>query len=378
MSAERRTFWLFVVTYFLSTLLLAGVLLYQDYSMRKEHLLERTAQKMQEELRNFLRSHVGKGWRMGVEDLERVSLPLAIVVDGKMRASNILEFRSAAIPTRPFWLHGEWLYASVTEQKRWGEVRLITRHKIDKALTRLRVQVGWTAAAALLFILAIAMVLGRMFLGPIRRLLRRQEAFIAETTHEINTPIAILLSNLEMMELLRPELKECEELARIRSSADRIHRLYKDLSLVRLEHEMPKHLETFSLDTLLRERLDAFRTLLAQKEISLRERLAPKEIHADREEWMRLIDNLLSNAAKYTPSGGIVTVTLEGDCLQVCNTGRLDTSRPILRPFVRGSHHAEGGFGLGLALVEKVCRRHGVRFKIHEKSGVVCAQIDGI
>jgi len=77
---------------------------------------------------------------------------------------------------------------------------------------------------------------------------------------------------------------------------------------------------------------------------------------------IRLIDNLLSNAIKYTPYNGSIDVKLS-KILQITNDGELDNNIQITKKFIRANKN-EGGFGIGLDIVQKISNYYKYKFSI--------------
>ena len=90
-----------------------------------------------------------------------------------------------------------------------------------------------------------------------------------------------------------------------------------------------------------------------------------------------LVTNLLKNAYVHGDAGGEVTVTVSGDRLSVCNSGAggpLDAGR-IFDRFYQGTKK-EGSTGLGLAVVDAVCRLYGLKVSYSYKEGRHCFAVD--
>jgi signal transduction histidine kinase len=135
--------------------------------------------------------------------------------------------------------------------------------------------------------------------------------------------------------------------------------------------QVPLDRERLRLANLLTDVLDQFQPLADEKNQSIVCTVEPEvTLMADRLQVERLIANLISNAIKYTPSGGSITISAQtaGDftCLQVEDTGVGIAPENLPHVFerfyrVRGQLKSERGLGLGLSFVDVIARAHGGR-----------------
>jgi two-component system, OmpR family, sensor kinase len=210
----------------------------------------------------------------------------------------------------------------------------------------------------------------------------RQQRFMADASHELRTPVAILRGEAEVT-LSKPERSQKEyreSLEVLHKEAERLTHIVEDLfTLTRADAgQYSLQLEDFYLDELLAECVHSARTLAFAKNISLN--LAePLEcpIKADESLLRRMILNLLDNAIKYTPEGGRVDVA----CTQIAGNYVLTISDtgvgipPELQPriferFFRAdqarsrSDHNGSGAGLGLAISRWIAEAHHGRLEL--------------
>jgi heavy metal sensor kinase len=204
----------------------------------------------------------------------------------------------------------------------------------------------------------------------------RQRRFMADASHELRTPVAILRGESEVA-LSRPErsLEEYREsLAAVRAESQRLTHIVEDLfTLARADAgQYPLSPQDFYLDELAADCTRAARTLALAKSISLQCDASPElQIHADEALVRRMILNLLDNAIKYTPEGGRVTLLCRAEdgkyVLRVTDTGPgipADLQPRIFERFFRvdkARSRAEndgGGAGLGLSIARWIAEAH--------------------
>ena len=190
--------------------------------------------------------------------------------------------------------------------------------------------------------------------------------FIANVSHELKTPLAVMGNYAEMLQT--PGIGEAERLeyaGAIRRSARRLAALVTNiLKLNKLENQQifPKH-EEFDLSGQLCEIMLGFEEAWEEKGLNIETDITDEVyICADPELLSLVWSNLISNAVKFTPRGGTVGVALRSDAdgveVTVSDTGcgiDPETGKHIFEKFYQGdTSHAPEGNGLGLALVKRV------------------------
>jgi two-component system OmpR family sensor kinase len=221
-------------------------------------------------------------------------------------------------------------------------------------------------AIAGIFFTILGLLLGRLFIAPMKESLAQMNRFIEDTTHEFNTPISTILTNIELIETFY----DCDgkkELKRIEIASKTLSRLYEDLTYLKLNHNYHRDIKSLNLSCLIKERIENFHTLIEAKELTLRLEITDNIIlDIDRNDAIRMLDNLLSNAIKYNKKRGELKVQLESKKLLIFNTGmgiKKEDIKDIQRRFKR-ANKSEGGFGIGLDIVGQVIKRYHFKLKI--------------
>jgi len=252
-----------------------------------------------------------------------------------------------------------WLYRDVTDRKVFDEQRersleaeRIARRNIEASQTRLEEQ-----NRSLLELDAL------------------KSELVATVSHELRTPLTSIVSFSEL--LADPQAGPLNEtqasfVDTIQRNADRLIRLVDDLLLLaRLEsHNLRLDLDSTDLTVLVRRVADSHTPHANTKEIDLVvDAPEPAEALVDPVRIEQLLDNLVSNAVKFTPPDGSVTVTLRsGDVgweLAVTDTGigiPSDELDELFERFFRASNARAqmiSGTGLGLAICRAIARLHG-------------------
>lgn len=225
---------------------------------------------------------------------------------------------------------------------------------------------------------------------PIAESMEKQRQFITDAGHELKTPLAIILSNTEAMELYQGESRWSRN---IREQVGRLDGLTKNLLLLSRMEEYSENVvrENLNLGELAQNMTEPFREPLALRGIELRTELTEKiQISANREQMERLLSVLLENALKYTNDNGEVVISLQckndgrrlQTVLRVENTcAELPAVPPeaLFERFRRGDEartRKKGGYGIGLA-VAKVCAEanNGSIRAIYEEPDRICFEI---
>ena len=216
----------------------------------------------------------------------------------------------------------------------------------------------------------LAVVLNRTF-DRLQSVLARQAQFTADASHELRTPIAVILSQTQTaLKRERPPEEYREALAAAQRAAQRMARLTESLMLLaRLDGGGGKTFQPVCLDQVVRDVVQLLRPLAEEPTIRVQTELASLLCSGDEEQLHQLVTNLLSNAIRYNRPGGSVTVRLaevESFCLlQVTDTGLGIAPEHLPHVFDRfyradqARSRVTGGTGLGLAIAAAVAHTHG-------------------
>ncbi len=223
-----------------------------------------------------------------------------------------------------------------------------------------------------LFFGVLGYFLGRLFIAPMRESVEQKNRFIEDATHELNTPISTILTNIEMIEALGKGQDVREELGRIEIASRTLSRIYDDLTFLSLDHPYHRQIALLDLSDLVQERLEYFSAVSQAKGVRVISNITPHvRLSMDVDDAMRLMDNLLSNAIKYNRNGGTIHVELTQKHLQITDTGigiPLEKIATLHERF-RRANTSEGGFGIGLNIVHQVVQFYGFDFVIDSEVG---------
>lgn len=212
----------------------------------------------------------------------------------------------------------------------------------------------------------LGLLLGKLFIAPMKESMGIMNKFIEDTTHELNTPISTILTNIELLESIH-DCSGKEEMRRIDIASKTLSRLYEDLTYLKLNHNYHREIERLNISQLLEERIEFFHTLIEAKDIQMSKEINENVcLEMDRNDAIRLLDNLLSNAIKYNKKSGALDISLTNENLLVKNAGlgiKAEKIKLIHTRFKR-ANRSEGGFGIGLDIIGQVVKRYDFAFQI--------------
>ena len=226
------------------------------------------------------------------------------------------------------------------------------------------------ALASLLLLLGVSILLSRWATRPVEKAWTQQRQFLSDASHELKTPLTVILSNAELLGQAALPDKPARWTDNILSEAGRMRSLVEEmLTLARADNMVRTAVLTeVSLSDIAADCALAFEPVAFEAGKSLDYTLAENiTILADGEKLRQLITVMLDNAIKYGADGGTVTLSLEKTDRQA----KLTVSNPgdpippeqlghLFERFYRAddSRGEKSGFGLGLPIAETIAAEH--------------------
>ncbi len=216
-------------------------------------------------------------------------------------------------------------------------------------------------------------------LTEVQRIDQVRRDFLSNVSHELRTPMASIRALVETLEDGVEAEETPEFLTRIRQQVERLTTLVNELlDLSRIESgAISLHPEPVEISALVAEASSLLRTRTEPANIRIAYESEPIELEADRACLLRVVSNLLDNAAKWSPAGGTVHVRTEDEgelvALHVQDEGPGITEQDLPRVFERfykgDASRANSGVGLGLAIVKHSVRSHGGTATVESQPG---------
>ncbi len=210
---------------------------------------------------------------------------------------------------------------------------------------------------------------------------RQKTEFFQNISHEFRTPLTLTIGPLESAVAQKQGLSYEQAAIALRNSRRLLRLVNQLLDLQRLDAgRMQPSFRPCDLVEFVSQTVDSFRSYCQKKGIALKTQLeACPQIYLDLEKFDKVLYNLLSNAMKFTPAGGSITVALQpaGDhcLLRVIDTGigiRPDQIPHLFERFRQAEGSANRsyeGSGLGLALVKELVELHGGQISVESTYG---------
>lgn len=191
-----------------------------------------------------------------------------------------------------------------------------------------------------------------------RKIFSQQKEFIEDASHELQTPLAIFQSKLDIL-MQHPTLSEssAEIIAELEATSQRMNRLNKSLLLLsKIDNEQFIEKENLNLKSIIDSQLESVRAIADASNVTINSTTDHYILSANRTLIEVLIANLLHNAVRHTPSNGTITVLLTEKRFEISNSGKPLTIDPesIFERFKKNSTSSDSS-GLGLAIAKKIC-----------------------
>ena len=224
----------------------------------------------------------------------------------------------------------------------------------------------------------IVVLCSKKAVAPVAESVKRQKQFITNASHELKTPITVIVTCLKLLEM---EVGPQKWIDKARIQTDKLKELVNSLvSLARLdEQEGPKRHSSFAVSDAVLETAESFRELAENTNHRLEIQIAPNLTYAGDEYAIRqLVSILLDNAIKYAPQDTDISLVLEprkrGIALRTENVSAAPLEENLDRWFDRfyrddpARNEQTGGFGIGLSIARAIVENHNGNIHAVKKS----------
>lgn len=193
--------------------------------------------------------------------------------------------------------------------------------------------------------------------------LSEQDAFVQSSMHEIKTPLSIITLNNELREL---EFGKDEYSLEIDSAIKTLKTSYEDMSFTITKDKLDYQIELINLSDTIEERVEYFKTIANSNSKSITLKIdSDCKLEISKVELIRLIDNNLSNAIKYSDINTTIYVGLENNLLSFHNIGTpVKDIKHIFDKYFR-ENIVVGGHGLGLSIVNDIAKKYLIEITLN-------------
>lgn len=257
------------------------------------------------------------------------------------------------------------------------EISLITLYVIGVAITLGSVYIlhemlevhRWDIIALFSLVVSVGMgkVISKVAMDPLKEYFNHLDRFSKETLHELNLPINTITANLSMLRKTNSDEKSIKRLERIEMATVMLKERYNELDYLIKKQMEKESIETFDIRDLIEERLAFLRPLYPKTQwIIVDEQCL---VTLDRKGFAKVIDNLVDNGVKYSPSSALITISLHDDKLSICDEGVGMDEMTLVRIFDRyyQNDSTMAGYGIGLGLVKRYCDRYKIGLHVHSQ-----------
>ncbi|MBQ8131619.1 MAG: HAMP domain-containing histidine kinase [Bacilli bacterium] len=232
-------------------------------------------------------------------------------------------------------------------------------------------------------IVLIAMIITKWITRPVEESFEKQRQFIADASHELKTPIAVIMSNLETYEVD----KKKKWLDNISNETERMSNLIKNLlDLARSENDNKESYTMNNLSKIVEKQSLTFESICFEKNIDLVSNIEDDiKINSNGEELKQLVSIILDNAIKHSPEeNGQIRINLSNRnkiVLEISNKGKpfpKGMEEKIFERFYRDDesrNRNDNRYGLGLAIAKNIVIKHNGTIKAYSENGFTTFQI---
>lgn len=243
-----------------------------------------------------------------------------------------------------------YLADNIHAKKRVSNYNVILKNKIyKKEINLLFIKISIIFIFSFIFLSFIGYFIIRLSLRPLFDKISSLNSFIENATHEINTPLSVILMSIEMFDK-NPK----KYLLNIKKASKNLSDLNDKLINLTLKN-LPNNLEFVNLKEIIEEKMSYFSPMMSEKNLSFDLNLNSVALKTDIKKLDVIFDNLISNAIKYSDENSKISLFLDKNKFEISNFGEKIEAKnlnDIFKKYARFSK-AQAGFGIGLSLVKK-------------------------
>jgi len=201
-----------------------------------------------------------------------------------------------------------------------------------------------------------------------QNLLKSQNQFLRYAVHETNTPLAVIMANIELYEL---ENGRHPVLSNIEAATKNIYGIYDDLSYITKKNRVLFRVQEINLREFIQSRIEFFSIVANQSQLKFKfdDHTSNSMLYMSETKLQRIIDNNITNAIKYTKASKTISISLrESSSYYIFKIESESTiiknPEKIFNAYYRENKYQDG-LGLGLPLVKKICEEESIKIELH-------------
>ena len=375
-KSETRTIIGFSLIYSILVLVILGVITFLYYQFKKDLMIQDKRQTLQ----NYSNTHIANLKELHINIDKSDIYPRderfnsAIYDSSKKKIFSTLLMNDVKLDEVIYLKDGYIHLIKEPESYYLGSKYVIVEIEDDNIwFANIKYKMLFWFLFSFILLLFVGYFIAKLFLKPMRESIEMLDRFIKDTTHELNTPIAAILSNIQMINKDNIDEKLAKKINRIEIGAKTISNIYEDLTFVSLNNQIISNNEKLYFSQILNQRVDFFKSIANSKKIEFI--LDIKDdifIVCDVKKLSKLIDNILSNAIKYNKFQGFIKVTLKDKILIIEDSGKGMSKDNLSNLFTRYKRFDKsvGGFGIGLNIVSLIAKEYDFKVDVISKIDV--------
>jgi len=237
---------------------------------------------------------------------------------------------------------------------------IIEDSKVSNQMVQLQSLIWTIFFMASLFITFIGYLLSRLLLKPVKENFAILNHFIKDSAHELNTPVTALMMSANYLK----KSYDKEMVEHMLMSSKMISEVYNSISYLAFHDLDIEEKEEFDLAELINDSIKYFKEIAHNKEITIEAKLTPYIINMDKNSIKKLINNLITNAIKYSYTNKNIYITLKNNIFKITDEGvgiSKKDKKKIFQRYKRINNKNGGGFGIGLDIVRGICKSNSIK-----------------
>ena len=375
-KSETRTIIGFSLIYSILVLVILGVITFLYYQFKKDLMIQDKRQTLQNysntQIANLKELHINidksdiyprdERFNSAIYDSSKKKI-FSTLLMGDVKLDEVIYLKDGYIhlikEPESYYLGSKYVIVEIEDDNIW--------------FANIKYKMLFWFLFSFILLLFVGYFIAKLFLKPMRESIQMLDRFIKDTTHELNTPIAAILSNIQMINKDNIDEKLAKKINRIEIGAKTISNIYEDLTFVSLNNQIISNNEKLYFSQILNQRVDFFKSIASSKKIEFI--LDIKDdifIVCDVKKLSKLIDNILSNAIKYNKFQGFIKVTLKDKILIIEDSGKGMSKDNLSNLFTRYKRFDKsvGGFGIGLNIVSLIAKEYDLKIDVISKIDV--------
>jgi len=335
---EKRAFIQIFLGYFISVAIFILLLGFLYFEQQKVYVIQKTAMGMHEYLMKLKQADF---------EYTQENYSYEIINDGRVKKQ---------LPQKKGDVYVK-VFSKIIMVKADSEM-------IDEELNDIKIFTILLQIFFLLLFAFISFVLTRKSLKPMVDTISHLDRFTKDLIHDLNTPVTSILINTKMLKKNTTE-QNMKKILRIENSAKNISSLYANLEVLLDENSIKK--DEFNLSLVLNDLLETYKSIYPNISFNF----ANKEIYltTNQNAVKRIIDNILSNACKYSSTNNpTITILFENNTLTIKDNGKgIKYPKKI---FERSYKEDDNGHGIGMHIVHRLCNELSLNIDIESKENI--------